>query len=179
MYSIDSGLEALARHPGPLLAYLAALPAATALLGLLLKMFSKSAAAIFATIPTHLAVLQGVSILGVLAYTSLFLHKSLLSLDVIVYYLPLVSTAATLAASNAAATFESQPGFDRLSGLCLMAALAFGAFFVLDRLHFFVGVFIPLASFAGIFLALSAVSRLAARKVRGQSSPDDASKSKE
>jgi hypothetical protein len=113
-------------------------------------------------------VLQGVSVLCVVLYSALFLHKSLLSLNVVVYYLPLLSSGAALAASMYAAPFEAQPGFERLSGLCLMAALAFGAFFVLDRMHFFAGVFIPLASLLGLFVAISAVFHGALRRVQGR-----------
>ncbi|MBI3550561.1 MAG: hypothetical protein HY078_16105 [Elusimicrobia bacterium] len=167
MYSIDAGLEALGRHPGPLLGYLAALPVVTVAIGLPVRAASKNAAAVFATIPTHLAVLQGVSVLGVLAYSAFFLHQNLLALNVFVHYAPLLSAVAALAASNAVAPFDAQPGFDRLSGLCMLAALAFGAFFVLDRLHFFAGVFMSLASLTGIFLGLCAIARLAMKRVRG------------
>lgn len=168
MYSIDSALALMERHPGPLLALLAALPALTGLVGFPLRKASPRAAAVFATVPTHIAVLQGVSLCLVICYSAFFLRKSLLSLNVVTHYLPVLSAAATLALSSQVAPFEAQPGYGRLSGLCVMAGLAFGVFFVLDRLHFFAGVFVPIASLGALFLSLNGAFRFAFKRLKGE-----------
>lgn len=167
MYSIDSTLALMDRHPGPMLALAAALPGLTAAIGFPLRKISPRGATIFATIPTHLAVLQGVSLCLVICYSAFILRKSLLSLNIVTHYLPVVSSGVTLALSSQVAPFEAQPGYGRLSGLCVMAALAFGVFFVLDRLHFFAGVFIPLASLGTLFLALNGAFRFAFKRLKG------------
>lgn len=167
-YSIDQALATLSFNPAAVLTYLIALPALTFVLGSLLKKTSPRTAAVFATVPTHLAVLQGVSLLLVLGYTAFILRRSLLSVSVVTYYLPLLSSAATLFASQEVSPFEAQPGFERLSGLCVMAAFAFGAFFILDRLHFFAGVavIVPLAALTAGFVALSAAFQWAGKRLK-------------
>lgn len=167
-YSIDRALQLLIWNPGPLLAWLLLLPLATLLLGPLFKRASPRGAALFATVPTHLAVLQGVSVLFVLAYSFLMLRKSLLALNAVVYYLPLVSSAATLAFSARIASFDEQPGFHRLWDLSAMAGLAFALLFILDRMNFFAGVavIVPVAALGGAFVALNALFGRLSRRVR-------------
>jgi hypothetical protein len=158
-YSIDRALSLLTQHSVPVLAWLLALPVLTFLFGRAFRKASPRAAALFATVPTHLAVLQGVSVLLVLAYSVLILHTNLLKLNIIVYYLPLASSLATLVFSSKTASFDEQPGFNRLSDLSLMAGLAFSLLFVLDRMNFFAGVvvLVPLAALGGVFVALNAL----------------------
>ena len=172
-YTIDRALHLLSQNPTPVLAWLFALPLATLLLGPLFKKASPRSAALFATVPTHLAVLQGVSLLLVLAYSTLILRKSLLALNVVVYYLPLVSSAATLAFSSKAASFAEQPGFNRLWDLSAMAGVAFALLFILDRMNFFAGVavIVPFTALAGVFVGLNALFGRISR--RGESAGGD------
>lgn len=158
-YSIDAGLMWIAHHPkfvGPLLV---GLPVLTALIGFPLKKASPKAARLFLSVPTHIAVLQGVSCAFLLLYAQFILHADLTKINVLTHFIPLFSAGATLWVVSRLATFEELPGFDRLETLALAAGFAFAIFYTLDRLHVFVGLFglVPWAVLVGLFGGVSAL----------------------
>lgn len=173
--SIDTMLQWLGDNTAAMAGYIVLLPLLTYGVGILLKKASPGGAAKFASIPTHIAVLQGVCLLLLIGYKAFIVKQSLTSLPIFVFYLPLLSAGATLWLSSMVAPFEQQPGFERLSGMAIMAGLAFGAFYVLDRMHFFAGFFVlvPIAAVAGIFLALQAVFNLGRKRAGGESTSFD------
>ena len=67
------------------------------------------------------------------AYSILFIRQNLLQVNALIYFLPLVSMAITLALVGRKVSFEELPGFDRLSGLVVLIAATFVVILALER----------------------------------------------
>jgi hypothetical protein len=71
-------------------------------------------------------------------YSLLFLRYNLLSLNVITYYLPIISMVITLAIIRKALTFKEIPGFKRLSGIMVVIGFTFISVIIIERTRIFV-----------------------------------------
>lgn len=109
------------------------------------------------------AIVFGVTIPGILAlllsaYSLLMLRSSLLSVSILVYFLPIVAMVVTLTILNKKVHLKQIPGFDRLSGLMVLIAVTFFIMFALQRTYFgviFMGsIFQLLLVFVVLFLVL-------------------------
>lgn len=73
----------------------------------------------------YLVCLSGMFALVLVGYALYFTNENLLDVNALVYILPVVSMIATLVVMSRNVDFDAVPGFDRLSGLMIMAGLAF------------------------------------------------------
>jgi len=113
----------------------------------------------------YLSCIPGMFAATLTLYSLFLLRANLLRVDVLIYFLPIASMAATLILVRRAVRFEQVPGFGRLSGLMTILGISFLAVFLLDR-------FRVLAVFGGSVqwlvsaaLALYALLRLGLRKL--------------
>ncbi|MCY3021915.1 MAG: hypothetical protein NTW87_23130 [Planctomycetota bacterium] len=102
------------------------------------------------------------------AYLLLFQNANLMKLNILVFFLPILSMGITLALiGRNAGSFDPIPGFNRLSGLMLMLVVSFAIAFVLHRLHIWVAFFGDLGSLLLIALIAFALLKLAAQRMAG------------
>ncbi len=105
----------------------------------------------------YAACLPGVGAAVVTGYTLFFTRENLLDKNLLVYVLPILSMIATLVLVRRSVGFDEVPGFDRLSGLMVAIAVAFGLVLALRRTFIgiiFVGSLARLALFVGALIAL-------------------------
>jgi hypothetical protein len=109
------------------------------------------------------ALVYGVSVPGIFAilltfYTLFMLKTSLLEVSILIYFLPIVIMAVVLFGLNKKLRMSLIPGFDKLSGLMIIIALAMLIMFILQRTYFgvlfFGGFFQLLIVFVVLFLVL-------------------------
>lgn len=74
----------------------------------------------------------------VTAYTLFFSRENLLDVNLLVYFVPVVSMIATLVIIRKQVSFDDVPGFDRLSGLMVMIGCSFGVMLAIDKTRIFV-----------------------------------------
>jgi hypothetical protein len=174
--TIEELLQRVGMHPLALVVLLALAPAVSAMVGLLHGRggggaspwkYLHSALVYAACIPGMFAVVLTV-------YALFFRNDSLLRVNVLVYFLPIVTMAATLLLTRRAVhTFDEVPGFGRLWGLMLMLGVSLGVAFALHRMHFGIFFLGPLAQLAVIAAAVFALLQYAAGRMQGK--PDDRS----
>ena len=151
-----------------IVAALVALPLVTWGAGLVLRRMSRRGAAIFLSVPIHLAVIPGVAMALTLGYVLFFVRGNVLAeLDAVLVLGPVASMGFTLLAASRVMRFEEIPGFDRLSGLMLLSALAFALAYLIYRLAFRVFFFSPLITLVLLFVAAFAGLRFAGRRAFG------------
>lgn len=92
----------------------------------------------FYTVLVYLSCVPGMFITVITAYQLFVEGVNLIKLDLLVYFLPIISMVATLIMTKAQVDFREIPGFNRLSGLLLMLGGAFAAALIIDRLNFVV-----------------------------------------
>ncbi len=113
----------------------------------------------------HIACVPGVFASVIVAYTFLIARGSLLKLDVLVTFLPVVAMVATILVVSRRTDLDRLPGFDRLWSLIGLLTLSFVVAFILDRLRiwlFFGGGMLSLLVIAGVlYIALRASARAA------------------
>ncbi len=116
---------------------------------------------------SYLSCLPGMFATALTLYSLFLLRTNLLRVNVLVYFLPIISMAATLVIIHRAVKFEAIPGFGRLSGLMALLGISFLTVFLMDRFH-------VLAIFGGHIgwlavaaLALYAILRLGLKKIQG------------
>jgi uncharacterized membrane protein len=73
----------------------------------------------------YLACVPGMFASVLTAYALFFGHENLLNVNLLVYFLPVVSMVVTLVFIHKSVTFDAVPGFDRLSGLMVMVGCSF------------------------------------------------------
>ncbi len=81
----------------------------------------------------YLTAVPGIFACVITAYTVFFLHQSLLSVNVFVYFLPIVSMIVTLVIVNRNIAFTRIPGVDRLFGLVMILAISFSAALAIQK----------------------------------------------
>lgn len=81
----------------------------------------------------YLSCVPGMFSAVLTGYALFFTQENLLDVSAAVYFLPLISMAVTLLLMRRQVSFDAVPGFDRLTGLMVMIAAAFGIVFALSR----------------------------------------------
>ena len=127
-------LQWLEQYQGAIAAGLVILPAATYLVGLLLRRASRRFAGHFLALAIHLAVVPGISMAVLILYLLFFVRAHLLNdLHLVIHVLPVVSMAATLWAASRIMAFDDIPGFRRIEGLMLLVGLSFAAALAIQK----------------------------------------------
>ena len=91
------------------------------------------------------------------AYALFFGHENLLGVNLLVYFLPIVSMVVTLVFIRKSVPFDAVPGFDRLSGLMVMVGCSFAVALAIQKTNiwiFFGGSIERLLALAGGVFAL-------------------------
>ncbi|MFD2562774.1 hypothetical protein [Aquimarina rubra] len=83
--------------------------------------------------------IPGLLALVLLLYSFFFLKTNLLQLDLVTYFVPLISMIITLVVINRTIPMSRIPGFGKLSGLFIMIIITFVITYILQRMFF--GVF--------------------------------------
>lgn len=171
--SFQDMLRAVAPYQAWVLVWLVGLPLLAYAGGRLCCRHSERVAARFLSVPVYLAVLPGTVMLLAVLYRALVVRESLWAdFDVLLCFGPILSMGATLFAVRRIMPFARVPGFDRITGLMVLAAGAFGVIYFLDRLHFLVGFFSSLTGLFLLFVVAFAVLKLAAHVAFGARSAD-------
>lgn len=154
-------IQRLGSHRGIAAAVLIAIPALSWIVGLLLKRVSRKAAATFLAVPIFLTVPLGTIMACVLGYLVFIARENVLAAyDAVLLFGPILSMALTLFAASKVLPFEEIPGFDRLSGLVLVAAVAFIFVYLLDRFALRLFFIASLPMLALIFVVLFVLLRV-------------------
>jgi len=66
-------------------------------------------------------------------YSIFFRHADLLNVNLVIYFLPIVSMIVTLILIHKTVNFENVPGFDRISGLMVMIGCSFIIALAIDK----------------------------------------------
>ncbi len=89
---------------------------------------------VYATL-VYLTCVPGIFAAVITAYALFFLNENLLTVNYIVYFLPIISMIITIAIIRKHADLDKIPGFDRLKGLMALLALTFIISLLLIRLR--------------------------------------------
>lgn len=153
-------LEAwLAHHPWPILAFFLAPPLLIWLIGFFhprrpgragLWKYPYAVLIYLATVPGILSTL-------LVAYAIFFLHQNLLTVNFLVYFLPILSMIATWILVMKAVDPKTIPGVGRLTGLALVLGLTFAIVLFVYKTRIFVGFFGALADLLTLGLIVFAL----------------------
>jgi len=87
----------------------------------------------------YAVTIPGLLALVLLLYSFFFLKTNLLQLDLVTYFVPLISLIITLVIINKTIPMSQIPGFGKLSGLFIIVVITFIITYILQRMFF--GVF--------------------------------------
>jgi len=106
------------------------------------------------------------------AYLLFFQNANLLKVNVLVFFLPVLSMVGTLLlVKSNVGSFAAVPGFGRLSGLMVMLGVSFAIAFALHRLHFGILFFGDLGSLLIIALAAFGLLKWGLARFSGKDAP--------
>lgn len=144
-------LHSLGQNPEVLLAVFVGIPVVAFCLHLILGRSDLRHWRYVYSVLVYLTCVPGMFATALTAYTLLFLRVNLLGVNMLVYFLPILSMAATLGVIRRSISFDVIPGFHRIQGLMLLLGASFLVVFLLDRLRVWL-------VFRGSFLALVALA---------------------
>ena len=140
--TIQDLINLLAEHPLVLLIVFIAIPGAAYLGGLLQgeKQCKDSNIRYFYAVLVYAACIPGIFAVVLTGYSLFFARADFLSVNLLIYILPIASMAATLIIiKKKNGSFDHIPGFDRLLGFMLIMGISFAVAFVLYRAVIFIG----------------------------------------
>ncbi len=172
--TIEELLRIVGTHPLALVGLLALAPILSAVVGLVhgREGGGVSPWKYLHSLLVYVACIPGMFAVVLTVYALFFRNDSLLRVNLLLYFLPIVTMAATLLLNRRAVrSFDEIPGFGRLWGLMLMLGVSLGIAFALHRMHFGIFFLGPLAQLAVIAAAVFALLQYAAGRIQGK--PDD------
>ena len=86
----------------------------------------------------YLICVPGIFASVITAYSLFFQRENLLDVNMLVYFLPVISMIVTLVIIGRNVEFSLIPGFDRLSGLMVMIAVSFASALAIQKTRLFV-----------------------------------------
>lgn len=166
--TIDDLIRAAGQHSWMILALFAAPPVLTFATGRLHD--NRLTGARFPYKWVYGGLIYLVSFPGMLAavltgYGMFFLRADLRQVPILLYFLPILSMAATWLIMRAQVDLDDVPGFERLSALMISIGLCFTLAFVLNRLFFGILFFGSLWSLLVMAIVFFAVFRLTLRRI--------------
>ncbi len=100
--------------------------------------------------------IPGIFAVTLILYTMLFEGKSLLEVNLFVYFLPIISMIVSLLILSRKLHLENIPGFDKLSGLISMIVVTLMTILLIQKTRiwvvFYGSVWYLIALFAGLFI---------------------------
>lgn len=115
----------------------------------------------------YAAALPGVLAIVLSGYDILFRNTDLKSVNILIYFLPIISMVFSLAIVNRVVTMSAIPGVKRLSGLLLIIGVTSILVFVLQRMFIGVIFFGSVYMFLGMFVILFVVIKIGWDKAFG------------
>ncbi|ARU58844.1 hypothetical protein OLMES_4856 [Oleiphilus messinensis] len=115
-------------------------------------------------------VIYGAAVPGIFSailvfYTLFFLRGNLLSVNALIYFLPLLSMGGVFYLVRRKVDFERLPGFGKLSGLMTLIALVCLATLMIYKMVIFVGFVAPIEMLLIIGVVLFIVLKKAVNKI--------------
>ena len=107
----------------------------------------------------YLVCIPGIFAFSLNIYMFLFDRQRVMETDILSQILPVVSMVATLLIIRQNVSFETIPGFGKLSGLMMMIVATFAFMWFLDRTHIYVFTSLPFWQVVLIFVGLFLVIR--------------------
>lgn len=107
----------------------------------------------------YLVCIPGIFAFTLSIYQFLFDRRSVMETDILSQILPVFSMAATLLIIRQNVSFDTIPGFGKLSGLVMMIVATFAFMWFLDRTHIYVFTSLPFWQVILIFIGLFLVIR--------------------
>ncbi|EZH73529.1 hypothetical protein ATO12_16460 [Aquimarina atlantica] len=138
--TVQDFIHWFSNHPNIILGYFMVI-IAISLIGLLFvnqKNFTPPITYLYGIL-VYAITIPGVLALILILYSFFFLKTNLLQVDLITYFVPLISMVVTLIIINKTVPMSRIPGFKRLSGLFIIVLITFIITYVLQRMFF--GVF--------------------------------------
>jgi hypothetical protein len=117
----------------------------------------------------YAAAIPGIFATMLVAYTLFFENTSLLHVNWVVYFLPIISMIVTLLILSRELSLERIPGFDKISGLIFMIIAASMVIFLLSRLNIWVVFIGSIWHLFGLFIVLLIVFRVGFKRMFAKS----------
>ncbi len=116
---------------------------------------------------TYIVCVPGIFSVVLVGYTMFFQRGDLTEVNILVYFLPIVSMAVTLVFIKRSIAFDDIPGFDRLSGLMATIGITFVIALCIEKSRLWVlfhgSIWLLFGIAAGLFILL----RIGAGKLFG------------
>ncbi len=153
--------EAVGNNPQPTIFYFLALPIAA----YLLDIFAKDEGHLSPWRYIYSGLIYLCSIPGIFAitlsiYLFFFERRSVMDINIYTQILPILSMVVTLWLIRRNITFESIPGFDRMTSLLTLLLALIGVMWVLDRTRIWAITFVPFHYFIIFFIAILILVRV-------------------
>jgi hypothetical protein len=113
----------------------------------------------------YLSSVPGIFAITVSVYTFLFVRTSFLNVNVLVYFLPVISMVATFMILKRVVNLDEIPGFGKLSGLLMTIFAIILVMFILDRTRIIAFVMIPVQYLILIMVLLFFMFRIGMKRV--------------
>ncbi|OWY22640.1 hypothetical protein C7N43_01695 [Sphingobacteriales bacterium UPWRP_1] len=168
--------DALAANPAPVLIFFILLPIAAGIAGSLTtrEEARQSPWKYFYSALVYLSSVPGIMALVLCVYTLFFeRQRSLLQVNALVYFLPIMIMVATLLLINQKADMRHIPGFRRLSGLLMMLAVTFIAILLIQQTRIWVVFHGSVVHLFGLFIVLFVVFYVGWSKLFGSANDED------
>ncbi|MFA6012398.1 MAG: hypothetical protein WC799_20580 [Desulfobacteraceae bacterium] len=167
--TVQNFLLALEQYYGISLFYFAILPVLSFITGLFYKPgFRISSLDYLYSILVYLSGIPGI-LSAVLTFYSMFIvRKNMLEVNIILYFIPILSMGLVFYLISRKADFNRLPGFGRLSGFMILTGIVCVALLFLYRLSFFIGFFGSIESLLVAGVLLFFVFRYAVGKLSGK-----------
>ncbi|MGK0389942.1 MAG: hypothetical protein ACI94Y_002687 [Maribacter sp.] len=113
----------------------------------------------------YLSSVPGIFAITVSVFTFLFVRTSFLNVNVLVYFLPVISMVATFMILKRVVNLDDIPGFGKLSGLLMTIFAIILVMFILDRTRIIAFVMIPVQYLILIMVLLFFMFRIGMKRV--------------
>ena len=122
----------------------------------------------FLSVVSYLSCLPGILTAFLVLYLAAFQKINLANLDIFAYYLPPVSMFLTLIIIRKNTTFDTIPGFKKITGLFFMALASFVILLILERLRIYLFFRGPIWLFVLLWIGIIAFLKLASTLIFGK-----------
>ena len=149
-------------NPLPIVFYFLAIPIFAVVLNWVTKeeSYESNWKYVYSTI-VYLVCVPGIFSVVLCVYSMFITPQSLLNVNALVYFLPIVSMIATIMIITRGIPMAAVPGFDKLSGLVMLLAATSILVMLISKMRIFTVFFGSIWHLAGLFLILFVVIRLA------------------
>lgn len=166
--TISNFIEWVNANPNPVFVYMIIVPAAAFIAAMFLenKAHTSPGKYVFSTL-MYATCVPGVLAIVLTGYSVVLQRADITKVNVLVYFLPIISMALSIAIINRVTNMKDIPGFKRLSGFMIMIAVTFILVFILQRLFIGVVFFGRIQSLLLLFVVLFVLIKVAWDRMSG------------